>query len=138
MANKNITINGVEVSINPREMALFKASPSYFLANVLKMTLALIFKAKAEDGGENFDKVWLDERKKTDKAFSLVSAKNPVLVLANCNEFLAQAENIKKIAAEMEKTLGEYAPKAFETHLEDAEVFVSANKDEILAEMNKQ
>lgn len=138
MANKVLNVNGVEFSINPREKALFLASPSYFLSNVLKMTLALIFKAKSEDAGIAFSKEYLETRKKDEPAFRLVSGKTASDVLANCEDILSQLENVKAIKAEMVKTLGEYAPKAFETYISEAETFVNANKDEILAEMNKQ
>lgn len=131
MANIKISIMGEEVSVTPKDKAIFPVSPKLFLDRVAQ-NLALNLKAKAEEAGLPIPESDREERKKNSRAYRMISAKTYTELQANGEELLSMVEEVKAIVEEAKKKNAAYAPKPFEAYLQKAEDAVQAEKDAIL------
>ena len=135
MSNINLNVNGTDFVAGPVEKALFLVDPQEAL-NSLTNRLAMILKAKAEDGAENFKDGEKDALSiKYGKVYNMVSGKSAWQVEQNCIALLASQETIKAIQTEMNKITGSLVEKPYSFFKAQAAQDITENKASIMDAM---
>lgn len=132
MSNINLELNGHKFSCGPVEKALFLVDPNEAL-NALTNRLAMVMKADAEDGAENFTAEQKDQNVQVyGDIYKLVSGKSPWQVEKNVDALLAQTDKLRQIKADMGKITGQMVEKPFSFFKAASAQAITENKASIL------